>query len=217
MANILIYSNNPQLSAHWTHALISTNSVSRLSNINSNFNADAVLFDAKKLDDDNGLLSLFSNKSIRFLIVGTNWPEEKQIDAMMYGAAGYCEADEPPELIQRALESILKGDIWIRRALVPKVISAMTGLRQQQRSKPQTVDVMEMMKLFETLSIREIEVADLIQQGESNKRIAMELDISERTVKAHMSSIFRKLGVDDRLNLALLLKELEQYRKTVTS
>ena len=89
MANILIYSNNPHLTAHWTHALIGENSVSMLPNIRCNFSAYAVLIDARKLDEDESLLSVFSNQHCRFLVIGSNWPEQKQIEVMVLGAAGY--------------------------------------------------------------------------------------------------------------------------------
>ncbi len=216
MANILIYSNNPRLTAHWTHALMGENNISMLTNIRCQLNADAVLFDAKKLDEDKSLLSTFADKSVKFLVVGSNWPEEKQIEIMLHGAAGYCEATESTAIIKRAIECILKGDIWIRRGLVPKVIGSLTNLRRGQVSNLKPGNYLETMKRLETLSVREIEVADLIQSGENNKRIAMELNISERTVKAHLSSIFRKLEVDDRLHLAILLKELGQHRKEIS-
>jgi two-component system, NarL family, nitrate/nitrite response regulator NarL len=216
VATILIYSNNPNLASHCTHALIGENKISMLSSIQPEINADAVLFDAKKLDDDPGLLATFASHSCRFLVMGMNWPEEKQIEAMVFGAAGYCEQSETAENIKRAVDSILKGDIWIRRSLVPKVIRSLSEHRRANSNKYAPIDISGLLKQFDTLSEREIEVADLIQLGESNKRIATYLNISERTVKAHLSSIFRKLAVDDRLQLAILLKELEQHRK-VTS
>jgi len=216
VANILIYSNNPHLTAHWTHALIGEYSISMLPNIRCQFNADAVLFDAKKLDEDASLLSIFGNQNCRFLVIGSNWPEQKQIEVLVRGAAGYCDQSESAELLKRAVESILKGDIWIRRGLVPKVIGALTGARQIHGTKAKSADIEQLFTMLDSLSAREMEVADMIQQGENNKRIALVLNISERTVKAHLSSIFRKLNVADRLHLAILLKEIDQHRKVMS-
>jgi len=56
---------------------------------------------------------------------------------------------------------------------------------------------------FRTLTVREIEVARAVARGDSNKEIARHLGITERTVKAHLSTLFEKLGVRDRLQLAL--------------
>lgn len=183
-----------------------------LHSIHSEFSADAVIFDAKKLDDDASLLAVFANKNTRFLVMGCDWPEHKQIEVLINGAAGYCEQSEAAELLTRAVASILAGDIWIRRALVPKVIGVLTGVKRRQLA-PNTVDTEQKLKKLASLSARELEVADMIRQGENNKRIASAMNISERTVKAHLSSIFRKLNVDDRLRLAILLKEIDQYHR----
>lgn len=214
MANILIFSNSAQLTADWSHALISDHSVARLLNIHNEYSADAVIFDAKKLDEDSSLMSIFASKKTRYLVVGAEWPEQKQIDVLAHGAAGYCDVSEAPKLLGRAVESILKGDIWMRRSLVPKVIGVLIDRhRFQVTSQNASENVDDLIKMADSLSVREVEVADMIRQGENNKRIALTLNISERTVKAHLSSIFRKFNVDDRLRLAIRLKEIEQYRK----
>ena len=214
MANILIYSNNPQLTAQWTHALIAEYNVSMLQSIRSEYKADAVIFDARKLDDDASLLAVFANKNARFLVMGADWPEHKQIEVLINGAAGYCDQAEAPELLLRAIACILTGDIWIRRSLVPKVIGMLTSARRTQLT-PNSIDTEHKLKQLASLSAREVEVANMIRQGESNKRIAFAMNISERTVKAHLSSIFRKLEVDDRLRLAILLKEIDHYQRGV--
>ena len=213
MANILIYSNNPQLIAEWTHALIAEHSVSRILNVRNGFDADAIIFDAKKLDDDASLISVFSDKSARFLVLGTDWSEERQIEVLLHGAAGYCEQSEVAQLLARAVNSILKGDIWIRRALVPKVIEFLAGNRHITNTNQFVSEEHDkLIKMAESLSSREEEVANMIRRGENNKNIAQEMHISERTVKAHLSSIFRKFEVEDRLHLAVRLKEIDKYR-----
>ena len=214
MANILIYSNNPNLIAQCSHVLLSEHNVSRLLNVQQNYQADAIIFDAKKLDEDANLLKIIANKNIRFLVVGMGWPEQKQIEVLVHGAAGYCESTEISMLLSRAIDCILHGDIWIRRALVPKVIGVLTGhLHGIKTQTPLTPEMREeLMKMADSLSERELEVANLIRKGENNKGIAQTMNISERTVKAHLSSIFRKFEVDDRLRLAIRLKEIDQYR-----
>ena len=213
MANILIYSNNPQLTAEWTHALIADHHVSRLLNAHNDYNADAVIFDAKKLDEDPSLVSTFAKTDSRFLILGCDWPEQKQIDILVHGAAGYCEQSEAPKLLKRAVDCILQGDIWIRRALVPKVIGVLTGSLNSAHTSHISPDELDTLReMADSLSAREKEVADMIRRGENNKAIAHEMNISERTVKAHLSSIFRKFEVDDRLHLAIRLKEIDRYQ-----
>lgn len=213
MANILIYSKNPQLIAECTHALVVDHSVSRLLNVRDDFHADAVIVDAKKIDEDPELISIFATKNFRFLVLGTDWPEQKQIDVLVRGAAGYCEQSEVTKLLGRAIENVLKGDIWIRRALVPKVIGELTGNSHSKSSGHLSpIELNRLTNMAESLSAREMEVANMIRRGENNKSIAQMLNISERTVKAHLSSIFRKFDVEDRLHLAICLKEIDKYR-----
>lgn len=66
MANILIYSNNPNLIAQCSHVLLSEHNVSRLLNAQQDYQADAIIFDAKKLDEDANLLKTIAGKNIRF-------------------------------------------------------------------------------------------------------------------------------------------------------
>ena len=64
----------------------------------------------------------------------------------------------------------------------------------------------------ERLSVREQETAELLARGASNKEIARELDITERTVKAHVSALLEKLGARDRLQLSLIINGIEAPR-----
>ena len=214
MANILIYSHNPQHLADWSHALILEHNVTTLLNVHGEIHADAVVFDAKKLEDDDSLLHVFANKTARFLVVGREWSEQQQINLLLHGASGYCDESDASQQLGRAVDSILKGDVWVKRSLVPKVISLLSEHKQSHLSRQVvSLDMETLVVMFATLSVRELEVANMIVQGESNKRIAQAMGISERTVKAHLSSIFRKLEVDDRLRLAIRLKEIDQYRE----
>lgn len=213
MANILIFSSNPQLTAAWTHALLSEHSVNRIVNVKTPFQADAVIFDAHKLNQDNSLLLALNNPNARFLVIGNGLSEQEQVDLMVHGAAGYCEEAEVAQLLCRAVDCILKGDVWIKRALVPKVIGVLTGRVQgNHHHNVSEEERQRLLSMADSLSCREAEVANMIRRGENNKNIAEAMNISERTVKAHLSSIFRKFDVDDRLRLAIRLKEIEQFR-----
>ena len=207
MNQISIFSDNEVLIKLWSTALSSQYQLVSINEINADSRVDAVIIDTKKIDTDDSLFSIFSNKSIRFLAVGTNWPEDKQIKALVLGAAGYCGQSEPPELLLQAIKSILNGDIWIQRHLVPKVIDALLQMKSGPADPAREQQIRESTELIETLSARELDVAKMIRSGENNKTIALNLHISERTVKAHLTSIFRKLNVSDRLHLALFVKE----------
>lgn len=206
MARILIYSNNQRLISRWVQALDVHHQVNVLANIHCAYNTDAMIIDSKKLDQDPSLFAEFKNMQTRFLVVGTNWPEELQIKALVNGAAGYCRETEPLELINKAIDSVLKGDIWIQRHLIPKVIGSLIQLKKPE-TEPQKIDIEHSSELLKSLSNREMDVAKMIRNGETNKQIALKLNISERTVKAHLTSTFKKLNLPDRLHLALFLKE----------
>ena len=207
MIQISIFSDNKALINLWSAALSSLCQVDIIDDIYADIKVDVVIIDTQKIDTNDSLLSIFSNKSIRFLAIGANWPEDKQIMALVLGAAGYCSESEPPELLLQAVKSILKGDIWIQRHLVPKVIGALIQIKSAPDDPDKEQQFSNSTELLNTLSERELDVAKMIRLGENNKTIASTLHISERTVKAHLTSIFRKLNVSDRLHLALFVKE----------
>ncbi len=89
---------------------------------------------------------------------------------------------------------IKSGNIWLYPSFMQELIA---------QSFVQTNSKNE---LLEKLSLREKETALEVAKGKSNKEIAIELNITERTVKAHLSSIFEKVGASDRFTLALMLK-----------
>jgi DNA-binding NarL/FixJ family response regulator len=204
---ISIFSENKALIKLWSTALSPQYQVDSIDEINADIKVDVIIIDSQKIDTDDSLFSVFSNKSIRFLVVGSIWPEDKQIKALVLGAAGYCGQLEPPELLLQAIKSILKGDIWIQRHLVPKVIGTLIQMKSKPVDPAKELQASASTKLLKTLSERELDVAKMIQSGENNKGIASTLHISERTVKAHLTSIFKKLNVSDRLPLAIFMKE----------
>ena len=207
MHNIVIYSNNQTLVKLWSHALVSHFDIKTVSSSDAFNGASVVIIDSNILDKESDLIHLFENKSTRFLVIGKNWSENKQVNALIHGAAGYCGEYEPAKLLLQAVKSILKGDIWIQRHLVPKVIGALVKLKAEPLKEEKTSKSIELSAKLSTLSIRELDVANRVRDGDNNKNIASNLGISERTVKAHLTSIFKKLQVSDRLHLALYIKE----------
>ena len=207
MHRIAIYSDNPDIVKLWSHALISHFDIFTATSKKELSNASVVVIDSKKVDTDADLTSTLTSTSARILVVGKNWSENKQINALVHGAAGYCGESEPAKLLVQAVNSIIKGDIWIQRHLVPRVIGTLVKIKPQPLEAVNNTESIESSALLATLSSRENDVANMIRDGESNKAIATALNISERTVKAHLTSIFKKLGVSDRLHLALYIKE----------
>ena len=209
MHRVAIFSDNPALVNLWSHALVSHFDIYTAVGTEEFEGAAVVIIDSQKVDTDEGLIPLFSSYSTRFLVVGKAWSENKQINALVNGAAGYCGESEPPKLLLQAVSSVLKGDIWIQRHLVPRVIGTLVKMKPESTQALDNAKTIESSALIKTLSSRETDVAKMIREGESNKVIARSLSISERTVKAHLTSIFKKLNVPDRLHLALYIKEFD--------
>lgn len=147
------------------------------------------------------ILRDFSNPKI---VVLANSPDQSEaLLALSQGAVGYCHAYSPPEVLAEVKTVISHGGVWLGRELLQRLIAVSTGLVGNQSKQ-----VAETLAL---LTQREKEVALEASKGLSNKEIAKSLDITERTVKAHLSSSFERLGIKDRLQLALMLNDKSSH------
>jgi DNA-binding NarL/FixJ family response regulator len=151
------------------------------------------------------LVDLLKKLTGVFVIVIDNQSERMvdQQNLFKAGARGFCKDDITPALLTRAVQLVLEGEYWIPRKLITRMISelAREGTSAAARNNIDNT-------LVNTLTPRELQVARMVHLGGNNKMIARQLDISERTVKAHLSAIFRKLDIENRLNLALFFSEI---------
>ncbi|HAB68841.1 MAG TPA: hypothetical protein DCE59_05745, partial [Gammaproteobacteria bacterium] len=111
------------------------------------------------------------------------------------GCHGYLSGDDQGFDLRRISSVLLAGRYWVPRVVLERIVEEMTVDRDAIAES-----------LCQLLSPREHEVALWISRGLSNKRIAREMGVTERTIKAHLSHIFQKTPVSDRLELALLMK-----------
>jgi len=114
---------------------------------------------------------------------------ERILDALDAGATGYLLKDADPDELRRGVEAAARGE----SPLSPKAASQVLAARTAQRPALE-------------LSPRELEVLELVGEGLPNKLIARRLEISEKTVKAHLTQVFSQLGVTDRTQAALWLE-----------
>jgi len=134
------------------------------------------------------------------IVVLTNVPSQSQaLLALSQGAVGYCHAYSAPEVLAEVKNVVAHGGIWLGRDLLQRLIEVSTNLTGNAAE--------QVARSLALLSGREKEVALEAAKGLSNKEIARILDITERTVKAHLSATFERLGVKDRLQLALILND----------
>ena len=208
MASILLFISDLERAQNWESALSKKHSVSSIEGIPPSETNGILVIDTYNLEKNSDLLTQFGLFNFRTLIVGQQWSEDNQVNALISGAAGYCSLDESSNLILQAIKSIEKGDIWVQRHLIQRVIGSLIRLNTQKQKQDSNNAILAHEKL-NLLSVRELDVARMVGIGENNKVIARNMDISERTVKAHLTSAFKKLEISDRVHLALLMKEID--------
>lgn len=118
--------------------------------------------------------------------------EKDVVEAMRRGARGFLAKQCPVDLFLKCLRKVHGGEIWLNGHLTEAVLHAFGSQQPPSKLDGKT-----------QLSRREMEVIQLVIQGYKNRDIAQKLFISEKTVKNHLSAIFNKLGVTDRLELTL--------------
>jgi len=115
--------------------------------------------------------------------------------AVQMGAVGVISKSENREVLYKALQKVNAGEVWIDRTMMASVLTSLSHARNPNQD-PEAGRIT-------SLSEREREVIVLIGQGMKNKEIARCLTISETTVRHHLSSIYGKLSVADRLELSI--------------
>ncbi len=140
-------------------------------------------------------------QSTRHVIVLSAVPYGAEgLRAINQGARGYCHLHAVPDLLREVAQVVQFGGLWVGPELVERMVAATRDLlaRAGPGAAPPAPDL-------SALSAREAQVAQAVAAGKSNKEVAEQLFISERTVKAHLGSVFEKLGVRDRVQLVLRL------------
>mgnify|MGYP000729949501 FL=1 len=138
----------------------------------------------------------------RVVVVSTVPYDAEGLRAVNVGARGYCHQLAVPEMLQEVAQAVQHGGFWLGPDLVQRLVSATRELLADKAPPPSSsVDL-------SALSDRELQVAKAVAAGKSNKEVAEQLFISERTVKAHLGAVFEKLGVRDRVQLVLLMSSV---------
>jgi two-component system, NarL family, nitrate/nitrite response regulator NarL len=149
------------------------------------------------LGDDDGLAFLpqlcNTSPSSRVLVLTGVQDPDSHRRAIRRGARGIVLKENAAEVLLKAIKKVHAGEVWIERSMMGSVIEEFT--------KPSPADPEE--AKIQTLTNRELEVITLVGEGLKNKQIADRLFISETTVTHHLSSVFSKLEVSDRLELII--------------
>jgi DNA-binding NarL/FixJ family response regulator len=139
---------------------------------------------------------LAADESARVLILTTFDLDEYVYEALRAGASGFVLKDDPPEQLLTAIRTVARGDALLSPAVTKRVIRRFTRLPGPASPRR-----------FDDLTERELDVFRLVARGLSNAEIGRELHISDTTVKTHVTHIFQKLGVRDRVQAVVLAHE----------
>jgi DNA-binding NarL/FixJ family response regulator len=201
---ILLCSATESVIKRWTeflaenHKLQQANSMSELKQKCTDQKFDLLLIHRSMVDTESfkGIRRLIPSSRI-FLLSDTP-DEEEGLTFIKLGISGYANTYISSARLDEAVRIISHGAVWLGQKVMQRLI-----LDTYARAKEKEGTVSE--EKLGKLTNREREIAELVSQGQSNLEVAANLDITERTVKAHLSSIYEKTKTGSRLNLALLI------------
>jgi DNA-binding NarL/FixJ family response regulator len=128
---------------------------------------------------------------VRLVVMGPAADDEMILQAITAGAKAYLEASATPLQVEQAIEIVSQGSIWAPRRILSIFVDLAT-----KTSRSSTPAAMQ-------FTARETEVLKLLVAARSNREIARNLGIEERTVKAHVAKLMRKVGVENRIALSI--------------
>lgn len=139
--------------------------------------------------------------TMRLIVLSSNFDNGELFEAIKIGAAAYLNKNITPEELSGNVRRAFRGEYPINDSLLARPKVAETVLKQFQNME-------SLGKAMESVAVpltqRETQILNLIANGNSNKQIARTLEISEQTIKNHVSSILRKLNANDRAHAVVL-------------
>ncbi len=135
----------------------------------------------------------------RTIIMTGDLSEDVEWELLTAGVRGCCRNNIQPKFLKQVVMAVQQGELWIRRTLSCRLIDELGKTTSKNKAYRATLG------LLNKLTQREYDIAVRVGNGENNKQIAQACGITERTVKAHLTEIYLKLEITDRVNLALVL------------
>jgi len=135
---------------------------------------------------------------IKVIVLSSVTDQDEFVRNVRLGARGIVQKSTSGSMLIKAIRKVQDGEFWLDRSTTAEVVRHFTERRTEVTPEPRQSE-----GRLPTLSRREREIVNLVTHGLRNKELADRLQISEQTVKNHMHNIFDKLGVSDRLELAL--------------
>ena len=206
---ILCWNTDEAVWKHWNHVIDTNESLERVEKFDdlqhslqtASFKYCFIYLSddsfSKQVEDVVSLCLGFPNQ--RIIVFPNQSSQQAALRLFSVGVSGQCAPYIGREQLSLVLSVVDSGEIWGGKAFIQQLIlqSAATAINVQHND-------------LEDLSERELSVAQFIAKGLSNRQIALEMSITERTVKAHLTSIFKKTNTKDRLSLGLLAQNNDQ-------
>jgi DNA-binding NarL/FixJ family response regulator len=130
---------------------------------------------------------------MRQIVIGPEREDELVLDAITAGARAYLDSSADPSTVRLAIDVVVSGSIWAPRRLLSKLIDRLLNVPDSGGTGMSNLQ----------LTVRERQVLELILLAQSNREIARQLGIEERTVKAHVGRLMRKTGAENRIELSM--------------
>ncbi|MEO1693993.1 MAG: response regulator transcription factor [Pseudomonadota bacterium] len=216
---VLIVDDHPLFRGALRHALDSDASATKLSitelgsqdelsaELERDSNVDLILLDLSMpgVQGFSGLLYLRAqHPAIPVVIVSATEDPTVIRRAIDFGASGFVPKSQPTTAIRAAVDAVMRGDIW-----TPSDLSSL----------PSDEESLDLVRRLSTLTPQQVRVLMMLGEGLLNKQIAYKLGVSEATIKAHVSAILQKLGVDSRTQAVIAVNKIDtaQWQQGATT
>ena len=201
MKSLYLYSANASVLKHWQAGISRLYDVRTFTTLDALYRAlelnkpDVLLFNYAEAASEAEELLLYLQGDAETKVMAFNGRPvySDGVKLLRSGAKALLNAYASPNNINQAVKAVLGGNIWLYPEFIQMMIRQNVMATEEGRSE------------LQQLSAREREVAEMVALGMSNREIAQLAEIAEPTVKSHLKTIYEKLGVSNRLELAIMV------------
>jgi len=202
--HILMGSSNGSVLSRWQNLLAGQNQLTLAGNLEDVKNKAVLRFDLiilHRLLVDAETCSEITNLSpAKLFLLSDNPTPEEGLTFLKAGIVGYGNTYITSERLNEAVNIVVSGGVWLGQKVIQQLI-----LETSRNTEIKVAPDLE--RRLSVLTRMELKVARLVALGRTNLEIANELQIKERTVKAHLTTVYEKLHIGNRLSLALLINQ----------
>jgi two-component system nitrate/nitrite response regulator NarL len=209
MTDILLCSKSDTVLKRWSGALVKKNRIFEATTLEAAYrildkNQIGLTLLHRIMINEEQISSMISIKAGHKVFVFSDRPNnEEGIACLKLGCVGYANSYIAQPRLSFAVQTVLSGLVWTGTSLMQHMIQVST----RQRAAEDGNEAPAPSPVLAQLSKREYQVATLVAEGLNNRQVAEQLDITERTVKAHLSSAYVKTSTKSRLGLARLFSK----------